>query len=118
MVLSKLNTILFISLFFCFTACDKDEDLDSQENHVRVMVKSNSSEIPFTVQSQKHGSLTVKEKWEFTETTKDYYGGISVSCADNTVLLSGKIYVNGKLKAERHANEYLDLTIRLKGDGS
>lgn len=115
MKIKGLLILLTVIICSSLSSCSKDEDggfsKHANEQH-RVVLKvfSNTKGIPFSVQS----GLIVKDYWESEYDTKESFTQINARCDDATVLLTGEIYVDGKLKLKSEANSYLILSASLK----
>lgn len=110
-----LSTILLVSVM-CLFSCN-ETDIEEQEYVVTYKVYSNTPDEPITISGAGCLNLVIKDKWEKTERTKDYSIQLIAKCQDRNTLITGEIYVNGKLKKRSEANSYLAMGLRLKGNG-
>ena len=111
----KLKFIIpLLAVLICSTlhSCsDDDVSKDDQENEVTFKVISNTPEAPITISEFLGEHLTIKDYWEGKYVTKKYSAQFSASCEDPEVLITGEIYVNGKLQLKREGNRYIQLTV-------
>lgn len=98
-------------------SCSDGIDIDEQENMVTYKVYSNTPDSPITMSGADCLNLVIKDKWEKTILTKEFFAQIDATCKDRNTLMTGEIYVNGKLKMKREANSHLMMSIRIKGKG-
>ncbi|MDR1501573.1 MAG: hypothetical protein LBT43_03860 [Prevotella sp.] len=108
-----LLSIIFLTSFY---SCSDEDDggyikKENQENEIRFKVYSNTSGVPVTISEFYGGTLVIKDYWEGGYVTKQYGAQFSVSCQDETVLLTGEIYVNGKLRLKKDGNKYIQLIV-------
>jgi hypothetical protein len=114
----KARLPLFILQFFfliivlALTSC-VEEDIDKKEHLVETKVYSNTPGALITLQY--HG-LIIKDYWYNKVVTQDYFAQVYATCDDPTVLITAEIYVDGKLKAKKEANSYVNLYHRIKGN--
>ncbi len=96
-------------------ACSKEDT----ENTITVKFYSNSDTAPVYITGGGTGEpyLIVKKKWENTYTTENDCAGFDARCDDMEVLLTGEIYVNGKLKQRKYANGLLIVGYCMRGNG-
>lgn len=122
---TKVLLLILISIFICgsFYSCSGEDDdfgyskLNNQENTIKFKVYSNTPGVPVKLSDFYFGtSLIIKDYWEGEFITKGWHTGFDASCEDETVLITGEIYVNGKLKLRREANRYLTLDLTIKGN--
>lgn len=109
------STLLLVSVM-CLFSCD-EIDIEEQENVVTYKVYSNTPDEPITISGAGCLNLVIKDKWEKTERTKDFRTQLVAKCQDRNTLITGEIYVNGKLKKRSEANSHLIMGLRLKGTG-
>ncbi len=108
---------------FGFSACSEEEEdykaLENKETTIKVKIYTNSDDAPVYVTGGGISSpyLIVKGKWENTYNTKNYFAGFEADCEDEKVLLTGELYVNGKLKIRKQANRWIKISSRVKGKG-
>ncbi len=124
MKLKKLAIILYTIVGCCFLSCSKEDDdggyskLANQENKVEFKVYSNTIGVPIKLSGVgQSGYLTIKDYYEEQFVTKNWGAGFEARCDDPTVLMTGEIYVNGKLKSRIAANERLKISVTIKGNG-
>lgn len=110
------NAFLLISIL-CLYSCSDDIDIYEQENIVTYKVYSNTPGEPMTISGAGCLNLVIKDKWEKTELTKDFKVRMEVTCKDRNTLMTGEIYVNGKLKIRKEANSLLMIGLQIKGNG-
>ena len=101
----------------CLLSCSDEIDIDEQENMVTYKVYSNTPDEPITMNGAGCLNLVIKNKWEKTILTKEFFAQIDATCKDRNTLMTGEIYVNGKLKMRRETNSRLMMSIRIKGKG-
>ncbi|MDR2913484.1 MAG: hypothetical protein LBV74_01380 [Tannerella sp.] len=114
--------LIFISIFICgsFNSCSEEDDdggyskLKNQENTIKFKVYSNTPGVPITLSDFYFGRLIIKDHWEGVFRTKDWGTNIEASCEDETVLITGEIYVNGELKLKKEGNRHLRLGLTIK----
>lgn len=88
-----------------FSSCKGDDDMYT----IKYEVISNTTGTPIEVYPW---GLTVKDYWSREEECdRDCSLGIQARCDDSDVLITLKIYVDGKLKATREGNGWLNLSI-------
>lgn len=112
---SKISLIL-IPLFIglCVLSCSDDDEpykKRDQENNIKFKVYSNTPEALIVISEFYGGTLIIKDHWEGGYTTKQYGTQFSATCEDGTVLITGEIYVNGKLRLKRDGNKYIKLVV-------
>ena len=110
--------LISLLLLCSLSSCSKDDDggyakLANQENTITYKIYSNTQGVPITLQS----GLVIKDYWETTFVTKEYSAQIVATSDDPNVLITGEIYVNGKLKARNEKNSSLRITYQIKGKG-
>lgn len=113
---SKISLIL-ISLFigFCFLSCSDDDEpfrKREQDNKVTFKVYSNTPDALIVISEFYGGTLTIKGHWEGEYSTKQYATQFTATCKDETVLLTGEIYVNGELRLKQEGNKYIQLIVK------
>lgn len=106
-------------------SCSEDENdisnairLNNQENFVTIKVYSNNPDSPIVLGAEctpNGPCLTIKEYYEWTVKTKSYWAQIVADCKDSETLMTGEIYVNGRLKGRRQANSHLFMECVVKG---
>jgi len=112
----KVFLVLFSILICCFfNSCSDDEDggyskREKERHEIVLKVYSNTKGVPVSVQQ----GLTIKDYWESKYVTQMYGAQIQAYCVDLTVLLTGEIYVDGKLKAKGEANGVLKVNAQIK----
>lgn len=118
---AKIVFLLLLSSIFCgsFFSCSEDDDggyakKQNKENTVLFKVYSNTPTAPITIQDIPEGYLIIKDHWERQFVTKLYGAQFSASCDDKDVLITGEIYVNGKLLLKREGNRYISLNVDFK----
>jgi hypothetical protein len=119
MKLKNLAVILYTIIGCCFLSCSKDDDggyskLANQEHVIEYKLISNTSGTQMTISNYNGIPLIINDHWEAKLVTKDYYAQFVARCDNDTTLMTGEIYVDGKLKLRREANSYLDLTVKIK----
>lgn len=100
-------------------SCSDDDDggaskKEAQENEITFKVFSNTPDVPITISEFYGGTLVIKNSWEGSYTTKRWATQFTATCKDETVLITGEIYVNGKLKMKREGNKYIQLIVDVK----
>lgn len=122
MKIKKFLVLLPIIVGFCLFSCSEDEDggyskLDNQVNKVEFKVYSNTADVPINIEGAPDSFyLTIKNYWNTTFTTKDWGTEFDARCSDPTVLITGEIYINGKLKLRKEANTLLHMYVVIKGE--
>ena len=117
----RINLILVLSIIcLSFYSCSTDDDggynkLEDKENKVEYKVYTNSPGIPIRMYGyQGQQPLVIKESWMGEYITKAYGANMRLLCDDPSVLLTGEIYINGKLKIRREGNSTVMMEIKLK----
>ena len=113
----KYINILILLLCFSLHSCSKEENDESEKEHIITLkIHSNTPESPIVLNGIGAGGyLIIKDKWEYTFSTRDYVAQLNAECNDKNVLIKGEIYVNGKLTASKEANNYINIYVILKG---
>lgn len=117
--MKHLYFFLIVFILGGLSSCSDEDDykkLDNQVNTVTFKVYSNSPDVPVRL-SDCCPPLIIKGSWERTVQTTDYKVQIDARCDDENTLLTGEIYVNGRLKKKWEANGLLKFAVRLKGNG-
>ncbi len=109
-----LSIIICSSLYSC-----SNEDGDGgyarrrdQENAIMFRVYSNTPDVPITISEFYGGTLIIKDSWKGEYITKQYSTQFAATCKDETVLITGEVYVNGKLKLKKDGNKYIRLIVK------
>ncbi len=103
--MKKLFLFLMFFSVLSFPSCKDNDDIYT----IKYEVISNTSDAPIEVYPW---GLTVKDYWSREEVSnRDCSLGFEVRCDDSDVLITLKIYVDGKLKATRDGNGWLNLSI-------
>lgn len=115
MKINRITLILFSFICIFFYSCSDDDDeylkRDNQENRITFKVRSNTPGVPITIDEFYGGVLIIKDYWEGEYVTKRYGAQFTANCEDKTVLITGEIYVNGKLKLRRDGNGQVRLIV-------
>lgn len=119
--MKKNLLIILLPFFICclFSSCSEDDDGGyskklNQENVIKFKVISNTLDAPVTISEFYGGNLIIKNSWENEFVTKDYGTHFFATCENETVLMTGEIYVNGKLKLRKEGNKRIELSVNVK----
>lgn len=112
----KLTVIMLLFVFsFFFSSCSSDDDdyykRDQQVNKIEYKVFSNTPDVPIRISEFPGGTLVIKNSWKGEYETKQYGASMTLSCEDENVLMTGEIYVNGKLKLREEGNRSVYLMV-------
>lgn len=98
-----LYLFLFSLLSLILLSCGEDH----KPQVVRVVLRTNTPGMP--VRLSDRDGLIVKDHWEYTRVLNYGEGtGVRASCEDPNTLLTGEIYVDGRLHSRKEKNRYLD----------
>lgn len=117
---SKIVAILLFMLASVgFSSCSEDDDggyakWAAQKNTVKFKIYTNTPGAPVDLYSYFGSPLRIKDSFEGEFVTDRTFVGFLVSGDDGDVLITGEIYVNGRLVEKRHANYRLYMETRLK----
>jgi hypothetical protein len=117
---SKIVAILLFMLASVgFSSCSEDDDggyakRAAQKNTVKFKIYTNTPGAPVDLYSYFGSPLRIKDSFEGEFVTDRTFVGFLVSGDDGDVLITGEIYVNGRLVEKRHANYRLYMETRLK----
>ncbi len=108
--MKRILMLVLLSVSICaFFSCG-DDDYDggeakrnNQENTVKFKLTCNTQDVPVTLYGW-GDYLIIKNSWEGECVTKQYKVLFSAICRDETALLTGEIYVNGKLVNKAEGN--------------
>lgn len=118
--MKQLYFFLIVFILGGLSSCSDEDDykkLDNQVNTVTFKVYSNSPGVPVTLtECCEEPYLIIKDSWERTVQTTAYGAHIDARCDDENTLLTGEIYINGRLKKKRESNGLLKLGVEIKGD--
>ncbi|MDO4779544.1 MAG: hypothetical protein Q3992_00795 [Bacteroides sp.] len=109
--------ILVITSLLFLQSCDNEDYTDLRYVEVNVIRKvyTNTPGVPIIISPYKGGELIIKENWEHSYKTKNYFAGLDASCDNKTVLITLEIYKNGKLLDRIQGNGKVSISCRLKG---
>ncbi len=111
-----ISTALFV-LVGLFQSCSKDEvSLNDKENSVKVVVDANTTDVPIFIEGFPIGAYPIKVRghWENEDKTKLFAIRSAVRCEDESVLLTIKIFVNGKLRKKEEGYSEINAWVDLK----
>lgn len=118
--MKHLYFFLFVFILGGLSSCSDEDDykkLDNQVNTVTFKVYSNSPGVPVTLTDCCPGPyLIIKNSWERTVSTMDYVAQIEAECEDKNTLITGEIYINGRLKRRSESNRFLKFAVPIKGN--
>lgn len=119
MKINGLFVLIFVIITCVFYSCSEDDDggflkKDNQENLVEIKVFCNVTGVPVNLEGVEDGYLTIYDSWETNYTTKKWGVGFVGRCDDNSVLLTGEIYVNGNLVQKVEAYSILKMNYAIK----
>jgi hypothetical protein len=118
MKIKQIVLFLFLIATFSLQSCSDDdydyEKLENKENKVALKVYSNTPDVPVYVYCWVESPFIIKNYWEGEFVTKAYQLAFDISCKEPTVLLTGEIYVNGKLRSRNEGNGYVGVGVTLK----
>ena len=101
-----------------FMSCDDKDDpyaLEKEEHLVKVVVYSNTPDVPIAIYGFTNPSpLYIKDYWEREISTKFYRVGFRATCDDPTTLITGELYIDGKLQGKQEGNRYISLGAKIK----
>lgn len=106
---NRLGFVMLLCLFICVVcgACSKDTpDL----NEVRVQVEANTDEpvrIYGIENSSPESGIVIRRGFDHTFTTESQMTCIVARCKDGNTLITIKVWVNKKLKANVFGNKYV-----------
>lgn len=107
MKLKKLPvfTLSLLCLFVCF-ACSKDTPT---LNDVRVHVEANTNEPVriYGIKDSPESGLVIRNSYDKSFKAENEGLSIEARCNDGNTLITIKVWVNGKLKADVSGNKYL-----------
>lgn len=102
------KVFLFLSIILLCCACESDEArrlrIENQVNTITIKIYSNT---PGALIKLPELGLIVKDHWEDNIKTKGNSIRVIMECENRNVLMTGEIYVNGKLKTRKEGNQYV-----------
>jgi len=116
---TKKMLYALLPIAFVFVSSCSDEERDGGGN--RIAVQKHTVKYKFysddgsRLHVEGHGDdFEVKGPWESEFVTDEPHKKISVNCTNCNALITGEIYVDGKLKAKHSRNSRLQLCVDLK----
>lgn len=115
------NVICILGIFMglSFISCSSEEtweELEAKENVVvyEVICSDANATVHLSDLLYHPSIINVSSGWRGEVTSNSYSAPMTMQCDDPYVLMTGRIYVNGKLREERSGTSYVQVSCKLK----